>query len=99
LEEYRWTLTASSRSADFLRAAIHLLDTSTNLLQYVPEKPELNEFVSMHPQVLSGDGQASAFSASQERSAEVFDGFSSPATSMSSERDFEAEDQCGNFDG
>lgn len=99
LEEYRWTLTASSRSADFLRAAIHLLDTSTNLLQYVPEKPELNEFVSVHPQVLSGDGQASAFSASQERSAEVFDGFSSPATSMSSERDFEAEDQCENFDG
>jgi Fungal specific transcription factor domain len=90
LEEYRWTLTASSRSADFLSAAIHLLDTSTNLLQYVPEKPEVNEFVSMHPQVLSGDGQASTFGTSQERSAEAFDGFSSPATSMSSEHDFEA---------
>lgn len=89
LEEYRWTLRVSGRSADFLDDAIQLLDNSTDLLQYVPEKPEIAEFVSMHPHVLEGNGQVSAFGAARERPPETFDGFSSPPSSTSSDQDIE----------
>lgn len=91
LEEYRWTLVVSSRSSGFLDSAVHLLDTSTDLLQYVPEKPEIAEFVARNPHVLEGGGHAqeSAFNTAQERSSETFEGFSSPSTSTSSEQDLD----------
>jgi Fungal specific transcription factor domain len=94
LEEYRWTLAVSSRIADFLDASIHQLDTSTELLQHVPEKPQIAEFLSMNPHVFDGGRRASApresaFNLAQERASEAFTGFSSPTSSMSSERDLE----------
>ena len=99
LEEYRWTLSVSSRNADFLDSAIHLLDSSTELLQHVPEKPEIAEFVATNPQVLEGDGHTSdaarsAFHVAQERLSEAFEGFSSPATSSSSEHEAEANESA-----
>ncbi len=91
LEEFRWTLTVSSRHADFLDSAIRLLDNSTELLQYTPEKPEIAEFVSMNPQILETKGQeGSAFKTAQERSSETFTGFSSPSTPATSEEDLDA---------
>ena len=94
LEEYRWTLAVSSRSAEFLDFSIRQLDISTELLQHVPEKPEIAEFLAMNPEVLDGGRQAShgrdsAFRTAQERASEAFTGFSSPSSSMSSEQDLE----------
>jgi Fungal specific transcription factor domain len=96
LEEYRWTVAVSSRNAGFLDSALHLLDSSTELLQYVPEKPEITEFVSMNPRVLEAGRQqgGSAFSHTQERSSEAFAGFSSPASSTSSGEDLEATESA-----
>ncbi|MCJ1373093.1 Fungal specific transcription factor [Loxospora ochrophaea] len=39
LAEYRWTLTVSSRTADFLSFAVDSLDSSSTLLQNMPKKP------------------------------------------------------------
>ncbi|ERF72276.1 hypothetical protein EPUS_02163 [Endocarpon pusillum Z07020] len=90
LEEFRWTLSVSNRHADFLESAIRLLDDSTELLQYIPEKPEITELVSMNPHVPETNGQqGSAFKIAQERSSEAFTGFSSPSTSTTSEEDVE----------
>lgn len=95
LEEYRWTLTVNSRTATFLDSAIHLLDTNTDLLQHMPEKPEIAEFVSLNPHVLDSNGQQGpAFHTAQGRSSEAFAGFDSPATSTSSEEDVEATESA-----
>ncbi|OCK92696.1 uncharacterized protein K441DRAFT_688266 [Cenococcum geophilum 1.58] len=43
LEEYRWTLRLSSKSADFLERAISMLATSTGVLvKAIPGKPNVN---------------------------------------------------------
>lgn len=46
LGEYRWTLTVSSKSADFLDFAVESLDTSTGLLKNVPVKPAIAELMT-----------------------------------------------------
>lgn len=94
LEEYRWTLAVNSRDAGFLDSAIHSLDTRTELLQYVPQKPEIAEFVAMNPGMTGGrgqgfDAQGSAFATARDRSCNGLDGFSSPASSTSSEQNSE----------
>ena len=94
LEEFKWTLAVTSRSADFLDSSIHQLDTNTELLQHMPEKLEIAEFLSMNPHVMNSGRQAShhqnlAFNNVQERASEAFTGFSSPSTSTSSEQDCE----------
>lgn len=98
LEEYRWTLSVSSRSADFLDSAIHLLDTSTELIQYIPERPEMTEFVSMNPRAFGNGGSAgqassasrsSVFNHAPQRPSDAFEGFSSPESSTSSDEDVE----------
>lgn len=94
LEEYRWTLAVSSRSADFLDFSIRQLDISTELLQHLPEKPEIADYLAMNPDVLDGGrrayhGRDSAFNTAQDRASEAFTGFSSPSSSTSSEQDLE----------
>jgi Fungal specific transcription factor domain len=91
LEEYRWTLSVSSRSAGFLDHALQDLDARTELLRYIPEKPEIAEFMAIHPGVYAGEGntsdsQGSTFNAGRPS---PFTGFASPSTSASSEQDLE----------
>lgn len=47
LSEYRWTLSVSSKSADFLAFAVESLDSSTNLLRSLPLKPSTAELSSL----------------------------------------------------
>ena len=51
LEEYRWTLTVSSRSAPFLQFAIESLDSSSSLLENLPQKPSTSELSALQPQI------------------------------------------------
>lgn len=43
LAEYRWTLCVSSKSAEFLNFAVDSLDSSSNLLSSLPQKPSTSE--------------------------------------------------------
>ena len=49
LAEYRWTLSVSSRSADFLTYAIQSLDSHESLLQNLPPKPSTLELAALQP--------------------------------------------------
>ena len=49
LSEYRWTLSVSSRSADFLRYAVESLDSSSDLLKSLPPKPSTSEVSLQQP--------------------------------------------------
>ena len=49
LAEYRWTLSVSSRSADFLTYAIQSLDSHETLLQNLPPKPSTLELAALQP--------------------------------------------------
>jgi hypothetical protein len=49
LDEYRWTLKISSRSADFINFAVESLDAASGLLKNVPEKPAFAEMASNSP--------------------------------------------------
>lgn len=51
LSEFRWTLSVSSKSAPFLQFAIDSLDSSSNLLQSLPQKPSTSELNALQPQV------------------------------------------------
>ncbi|KAK2748333.1 Fungal specific transcription factor [Myotisia sp. PD_48] len=46
LREYRWTLSVSRKDAEFLDFAIENLDNMTPLLEGVPRKPEIEEFMA-----------------------------------------------------
>jgi hypothetical protein len=46
LDEYRWTLCISSKSADFLNFAVESLDAASGLLKNVPEKPAFADMMS-----------------------------------------------------
>ncbi|KAF2006985.1 hypothetical protein P154DRAFT_180196 [Amniculicola lignicola CBS 123094] len=49
LDEYRWTLRLSSKSADFLERAISMLATSTGILiKAIPEKPNTDFILNRH---------------------------------------------------
>ncbi|KAF2473515.1 uncharacterized protein BDR25DRAFT_283111 [Lindgomyces ingoldianus] len=49
LDEYRWTLRLSSKSADFLERAISMLATSTGVLvKAIPEKPNPEFILNRH---------------------------------------------------
>ena len=55
LFEYRWTLTVSSKNAPFLQFAVDSLDSSSTLLQGLPQKPSTSELSALQPQqVLRG---------------------------------------------
>lgn len=43
LTEYRWTLSVSSKRADFLDYAVQMLDASRAMLNNLAEKPSLNQ--------------------------------------------------------
>lgn len=43
LNEYRWTLSVSAKSAGFLNFAIESLESSTGLLKDMPEKPKIED--------------------------------------------------------
>ena len=58
LEEYRWTLGVSRQSAGFLVAATRVLDRSNELLQHVPGKPGMDEFLLTNPHVLGAGAGA-----------------------------------------
>lgn len=47
LAEYRWTLSVSSRSAEFLTYAIQSLDSHQSLLQNLPPKPSTLELAAL----------------------------------------------------
>ena len=51
LSEYRWTLTVSSKSALFLQFAVESLDSSSTLLQHLPQKPSTSELSAQQPHV------------------------------------------------
>lgn len=51
LSEYRWTLTVSSKSALFLQFAVESLDSSSSLLQHLPQKPSTSELSAQQPQI------------------------------------------------
>lgn len=51
LYEYRWTLTVSSKIASFLQFAVDSLDSSSSLLQSLPQKPSTSELSALHPQI------------------------------------------------
>ena len=51
LSEYRWTLTVSSKSASFLQFAVDSLDSSSSLLQSLPQKPSTTELSAQLPQI------------------------------------------------
>jgi hypothetical protein len=46
LREYRWTLSVSSKRADFLDHAVSMLDASRAMLNNLAEKPSLAEQIS-----------------------------------------------------
>ncbi|KAH6638351.1 nitrogen regulatory protein OTam [Boeremia exigua] len=46
LREYRWTLSVSSKRADFLEYAVSMLDASRAMLNNLAEKPSLAEHIS-----------------------------------------------------
>ena len=46
LREYRWTLSVSSKRADFLEYAVSMLDASRAMLNNLAEKPSLAEQIS-----------------------------------------------------
>lgn len=46
LREYRWTLSVSSKRADFLDYAVSMLDASRAMLNNLAEKPSLAEQIS-----------------------------------------------------
>ncbi|ORY17820.1 fungal-specific transcription factor domain-domain-containing protein [Clohesyomyces aquaticus] len=49
LDEYRWMLRLSSKSADFLERAISMLATSTGILvKAIPDKPNLDFILNRH---------------------------------------------------
>ena len=50
LFEYRWTLTVSSKNAPFLQFAVDSLDSSSTLLQGLPQKPSTSELSALQPQ-------------------------------------------------
>ena len=52
LSEYRWTLSVSSKSADFLGFAVDSLDSSSNLLKGLPPKPSTSELSTQQPAFL-----------------------------------------------
>jgi len=53
LSEYRWTLSVSSKSADFLAFAVDSLDSSCNLLKGLPQKPSSSELSLQQPAVMT----------------------------------------------
>jgi hypothetical protein len=49
LEEYRWVLRLSSKSADFLEQAISMLATSTGvLIKAIPDHPDADRILSLY---------------------------------------------------
>ncbi|KAF2791928.1 hypothetical protein K505DRAFT_247821 [Melanomma pulvis-pyrius CBS 109.77] len=74
LDEYRWTLRLSSKSADFLEQAISMLATSTGVLvRSIPEKPNVDFVLNRHRNRIvsappSSSAQIRSDSASQAQS-------------------------------
>ena len=95
LQEYRWTLVVTGRRAGFLAGAISLLDDGVELLEFVPEKMGVREFVDRHPRVLNGggvmqqqqQGGSGSHGVGSGRLSEAFGGFDSPDTSTSGEEE------------
>jgi hypothetical protein len=50
LGEYRWTLSVSAKTAEFLHFAIESLDLATSLAKNVPEKPGIEELMASSAQ-------------------------------------------------
>jgi hypothetical protein len=80
LDEYRWTLRLSSKSADFLERAISMLATSTGVLvKAIPDKPNAEYFLNRHTKRLTAanapvpipDTQPQADSAGQDSESET----------------------------
>lgn len=98
LGEYRWTLSVSSKDAEFLNFAIESLDVATSLIRHVPEKPGIEELMASstkataHQQRPSSTNQRedtsrdaqSTVESGRGGSASVVSGLASPATSESS---------------
>jgi hypothetical protein len=74
LEEYRWTLTISSKSADFVNYAVESLDVAASLLQNVPEKPSFAEIMANVKTVSQGQDELMADAPPQQSG--YFDDFS-----------------------
>ncbi|KAI9755182.1 MAG: hypothetical protein M4579_004378 [Chaenotheca gracillima] len=92
LAEYRWTLTVSSKSAPFMGFAVDMLDTSSDLLQNLEEKPSI-EWLRANAEVRIEQGQGDEDMADEPtHSSEhpmlyapsTASGLASPSTTMSS---------------
>jgi hypothetical protein len=61
LREYRWTLSVSSKRADFLGYAVQMLDASRAMLRNLAEKPSLSRVnsvgVPLHEAAASEEGE------------------------------------------
>jgi hypothetical protein len=97
LSEYRWTLSVSAGTAEFLTFAIDSLDLATNLAKNVPEKPGIEELMASTAAAKSASqrpghqpGESQSFPLELDAGAggaasSVVSGLASPATSMSDE--------------
>lgn len=99
LAEYRWTLSVSSKNAEFLNFAVESLDVSTGLVGNVPEKPGIEELMAnstkataqqrtLQREEAMSDAQPN-FDGGRGGSASVVSGLASPATSISSDGDMQ----------
>lgn len=98
LGEYRWTLSVSSKDAQFLNFAIESLDVATSLVKNVPEKPGIEELMASSTKAASHPPRPASTNQHEETvhdaqatldsgrggSASVVSGLASPATSVSS---------------
>ena len=55
LREYRWTLSVSSKRADFLDYAVQMLDASRAMLNNLAEKPSLAQVDQMERDISKVD--------------------------------------------
>jgi hypothetical protein len=69
LDEYRWTLRLSSKSADFLERAISMLATSTGILvKAIPVKPNTEYFLNRHKNMITTSISTTAAAAPENSS-------------------------------
>ncbi|KAF2731364.1 hypothetical protein EJ04DRAFT_498815 [Polyplosphaeria fusca] len=104
LDEYRWTLRLSSKSADFLERAITMLGMSTGVLvRAIPEKPNVdfilnrshNRIAASNLQVLPDDASKSQSNVYEQSESETHEdpspGYISPSPSNTTGGDWNSE--------
>jgi len=82
LDEYRWTLTISSKNADFVVFAVESLDAASGLVNSIPEKPAFAEMMASSPITQQTEGTSTSHDEQMQdapaQQSGYFDQFSRP---------------------